>query len=98
MTVSMTKTFVRPSADILWHTEVIPWSLQQPSYALYIAEGKLISETITNPDSLTRVVDQVWDSIESFDAFCVIPDVIEYTDLRNAYNVEHGITFDRIIE
>lgn len=96
--ITVTKTFVRPSVDILWNTQVISTAPIMPFLDQYQAEGKYISETITYPDQFTKVLVDVWDTIESFNQFCQIPEIIEYCALRDEYNAQNNISFNRLIE
>jgi hypothetical protein len=98
MTTTVTKTFVRPNTSVAWYNSVIPYSPIQSIVDDYEVQGKLISAVRTYPDSLTNRVVQVWDSIQSFEAFSAELAVVEYNDLRDTYNSDNSVTFNRVIE
>jgi len=90
--ITITRQFTRPSIDIPWHHDALPFEEFKLKRQVYMHLRKLVSHTITySEDGLQMFYEGVWASQEDHDEFTAETDLAPIRDLRNAYNKSVGI-------
>lgn len=99
--VRVTKQYYRPNTSVPFHNEMVNGVAPiSGTYfkQTYINTGKIIYISNTHSeDGLTMFHESIWIDEESRSAHNQDPQIINYYAARDAYNLEHGITFNETV-
>ena len=97
--IYVTKKFKRPSADISWHlNSLITPEIINHFDTNYVQTGKLVMRTTDEPDLLTLVEIEIWDTETSYNEFKNDQVFKDYWIERDNYLQTSGIIADPRIE
>jgi hypothetical protein len=80
----------RPSLDVNFYRR--GESATQASTNAKIAGNLVSEETFLSPDRLTMTYVANWDTIESYNQFNLLSEVLEYVQARDVYNDSNNVT------